>query len=213
MQDGQNIVDPATSAFQVDWQLDEAADTLITKGLIEPIIIVGIYNTPDRDLEYSEDSLGIAYMNFIIDSLKPFIDKNYRTLTAPENTASGGGSLGALTAFLLPWKYPNYFSKALCFSPAFKVQQYDVVNNVIEDEDQKRKIKIYINNGDGELDTQLQSGVDEMLDALKSKNYVEDKDFYYVKAKNTFHGERDWSKNIWRALIFLFGTEKGRELL
>ena len=213
MHDGQNIVDPATSSFQVDWQLDEAADTLIRNGLIEPIIIVGIYNTPDRNLEYSEFFLGIAYMSFIVDSLKPFIDRNYRTLTDPQNTASGGGSLGALTAFLLSWEYPNYFSKALCFSPAFKVQQYDVVNNVIEDEDQKRKIKIYINNGDGELDTQLQSGVDEMLDALKSKNYVEDKDFFYVKAKNTLHGERDWSKNIWRALIFLFGTEKGRELL
>ncbi|MDZ7624775.1 MAG: hypothetical protein U5J96_10080 [Ignavibacteriaceae bacterium] len=49
----------STSAFQVDWQIDEAADSLIRKELIEPIIIVGIYNTPDRNQEYSEDRPGL----------------------------------------------------------------------------------------------------------------------------------------------------------
>jgi len=46
MHDGQNIVDPSTSAFQVDWQLDETADSLIRQELIEPIIIVGIIIHP-----------------------------------------------------------------------------------------------------------------------------------------------------------------------
>ncbi len=78
MHDGQNIIDPRTSTFQVDWQIDETADSLIRQGLIEPIIIVGIYNTTDRNEEYSEATLGFAYMEFIIDSLKPFIDRNYQ---------------------------------------------------------------------------------------------------------------------------------------
>jgi len=70
MHDGQNIIDPSTSAFQVDWQIDEALDSLIKQDLIEPIIVVGIYNSIDRDNEYSEDELGYSYMNFIVDSLK-----------------------------------------------------------------------------------------------------------------------------------------------
>jgi hypothetical protein len=52
-----------------------------------------------------------------------------------------------------------------------------------------------------------------MLEVLINKGYVVGKDFYFNKDKNSQHGERDWSKSIWRALIFLFGTEKGKELL
>ena len=77
----------------------------------------------------------------------------------------------------------------------------------------KKNIKIFINNGDNELDSELQPGVDEMIIALSFQGYIEKKDFYFFKAKNSLHGERDWAKNIWRALIYLFGTEKGRALL
>jgi predicted alpha/beta superfamily hydrolase len=213
MHDGQNIVDPNTSTFKVDWQIDEAADSLIKAGLIEPIIIVGIYNTSDRDEEYSEESLGFAYMNFMVDSLKPFIDSNYRTLTSSENTASGGASLGGLIPFIMVWEYPEVFSKAICFSPAFKIEKYDFVDNVIAYQGKKKNIEVYINNGDNELDSQLQPGVDEMIEALIKEGYIEGKDFYDYKDKNAQHGERYWSKSIWRALIIFYGTEKGRNLL
>ena len=213
MHDGQNIVDPNTSLFQVDWQIDEAADTLIREGLIEPLIIVGIYNTSDRKEEYSEAPLGVAYMKFIVDSLKPFIDRNYRTLKGSENTANGGASLGGLIPIILTWEHPEVFSKAICFSPAFKIDQYNFVDNVIAYHGKKKNIEVYINNGNNELDSQLQTGVDEMLEALIKQGYIEGKDFYFFKDRNAQHGERDWAKSIWRALIFMFGTEKGKNLI
>jgi|WetSurMetagenome_2_1015567.scaffolds.fasta_scaffold46517_3 predicted alpha/beta superfamily hydrolase len=213
MHDGQNIVDPNTSTFQFDWQLDENADSLIRKRLIQPIIIVGIYNTSDRDFEYDEGTLGKAYMNFIIDSLKPFIDRNYRSLSDRENTANGGASLGGLISFILMWEHSDIFSKALCFSPAFKIDNYNFVDNITDYNGKKKNIKVFINNGDNELDSQLQPGVDEMLTALIHKGYQQGKEFYSYRAKNSQHGERDWAKYVWRSLIFLFGTEKGKELL
>jgi predicted alpha/beta superfamily hydrolase len=213
MHDGQNIVDPRTSAFQVDWQIDEAADSLIRKKLIEPIIIVGIYNTPDRNQEYSEDELGLLYMNFIVDSLKPFIDRNYRTKLERMNTANGGGSLAGLISFMLMWEYSNIFSKAICFSPAFKIDQYDFVDNVKSYEGNLKQFQLFIDNGDNELDSSLQPGVDEMLTVLKQQGYIEGNHFYFHKGKNSLHSERGWAKNIWRALIFIFGTEKGKSLL
>jgi predicted alpha/beta superfamily hydrolase len=213
MHDGQNIIDPETSAFQVDWQLDENADTLIKKSFVEPIIIVGIYNSTDRDYEYDEVTLGQAYMNFIVDSLKPFIDRNYRTKTDRENIANGGASLGGLISFILVWEHSDVFSKALCFSPAFKIDNYNFVDNVTDYNGKKKNIEVYINNGDNELDSTLQPGVDEMINALVNKGYIEGRDFYFYKAKNSLHGERDWAKNVWRGLIYLFGTKKGRDLL
>ena len=213
MHDGQNIIDPETSTFQFDWQLDENADTLIRYGYIEPIIIVGIYNTPDRDYEYDEVDRGQDYVNFIIDSLKPFIDNHYRTKQDRKNTANGGASLGGLISFILVWEHSDIFSKAFCFSPAFKIDNYDFVDNVISFKGKKKDIEVYINNGDNELDSQLQPGVDQMLNALIDQGYKKNRDFYFFKAKNSQHGERDWSINLWRSLIFLFGTEKGRMLL
>jgi len=213
MHDGQNIIDPSTSAFQVDWQIDEALDSLIKQDLIEPIIVVGIYNSIDRDNEYSEDELGYSYMNFIVDSLKPFIDRNYRTKPDRHNTANGGGSLGGLISLILVWEYSNIFSKSLCFSPAFKVDQYNFVDNVLAYSGEKKDIKLFIHNGDNELDTQLQNGVDEMLKALIKQGYKEKVDYLYQKSVNSQHSERGWARNISPALIYLFGNEKGKSLL
>ena len=213
MHDGQNLFDPGTSAFKIDWQLDETADSLIRKNLIEAIIIVGIYNTPDRRSEYSESDTGYAYMKFIVDSLKPFIDKNYRTLTDAENTATGGSSMGGLISFMLTWERPDVFSKAICMSPAFKVKRFDFVDNVSSYTAEKKRIKFYIDNGGDEIDSSLQSGIDEMLFNLKKKGFNEEDDIYWLKDENGVHGESAWAKRIWRALIFLFGTEDGKKLL
>lgn len=213
MHDGQNIVNPKTSAFKIDWQIDETADSLIRKGLIEPVIIVGIYNTSDRRSEYSENDTGYTYMKFSVDFLKPFIDKNYRTRTEREFTATGGSSMGGLISFMLQWEYPEIFSKAICLSPAFSIGRFNFVDNVETYEGEKKKIQFYIDNGGDELDSQLQPGVEDMLSALRKKGYKEKEDFYWFKDEKAPHNESAWAKRIWRALIYLFGTGKGRKLL
>jgi predicted alpha/beta superfamily hydrolase len=213
MHDGQNIFDPRTSAFKIDWQIDEAADSLIRKNLIEAIIIVGIYNTPDRRSEYSENDTGYAYMKFIVDSLKPFIDRNYRTIPDGENTANGGSSMGGLISFMLTWEYPEEFSKAICMSPAFKYKRFDFVENVSSYTGNKKPIKFYIDNGENETDSILQPGVNEMLLTLKEKGFNEDDDVYWFKDENALHSETAWAKRVWRALIFMFGTGKGKKIL
>ncbi|MDZ7624774.1 MAG: alpha/beta hydrolase-fold protein [Ignavibacteriaceae bacterium] len=152
-------------------------------------------------------------MKFIVDSLKPFIDRNYRTKPDRTNTANGGGSLGGLISFLLMWEYSNNFSKAISFSPAFKIDNYDCIDNVKSYEGKLKQFQLFIDNGDSELDSSLQPGVDEMLIVLKQQGYIEGDHFYFHKGKNSLHSERAWAKNIWRALIFIFGTEKGKSLL
>jgi len=213
MHDGQNLFDPRTSAFKIDWQLDETADSLIRKNLIESIIIVGIYNTPDRRSEYSENDTGYAYMKFIVDSLKTFIDKSYRTLPDAENTATGGSSMGGLVSFMLAWEQPDVFSKSICMSPAFKYKRFDFVDNVSSYSGKKKSIKFYIDNGGDEIDSTIQPGIDEMLLTLNEKGFNEGDDIYWIKDENAMHGESAWARRIWRALIFLFGTEEGKKLL
>ena len=213
MHDGQNIVDPLTSSFGVDWQIDEAADTLIRKNYIEPIIIVGIYNTPDRSSEYSENDTGYAYMEFVVSNLKPLIDRTYRTKSGREYTATGGSSLAGLISFMLAWYHSDIFSMAACISPALKISKYDIVTPVENYTDVRKKIKIYLDVGSIGLEDSLAIGVDEMISALKSQGFKGGEDLYWYKASNAEHSERFWVERIWRPLIFMFGNRSSIELL
>ena len=62
MHDGQNMFNPKTSYTKVDWQIDEAADSLIRKNEIPPMIIVGISNSAKRTAEYTPGNTNKIYM-------------------------------------------------------------------------------------------------------------------------------------------------------
>jgi predicted alpha/beta superfamily hydrolase len=204
MHDGQNIIDPATSSFGTDWQLDETADSLIRANAIESIIIVGIYNTSDRSDEYIPGEKGTAYMDFVVNTVKPFIDKQYRTKPGRKHTAIGGSSAGGIMAFMLAWEHPEVFSKAICMSPAFKIQHIDYVDDVLNYTGKKKKLYFYIDNGGIALEEKLQTGIDEMLQALKAKGYHEHKDFVWVKAPQAEHNEAAWARRMPGALKLIF---------
>src|SRR5262245_16249003 len=74
MQDGQNLFDPATAFAGVDWQVDETLTRLIQDHAVQEVIVVGIYNSPDRLQEYSASTIGLNYAKFMTEELKPFID-------------------------------------------------------------------------------------------------------------------------------------------
>jgi predicted alpha/beta superfamily hydrolase len=133
MHDGQNLFDEATTAFGEEWGIDECLDSLIAKGK-PACIVVGIDNgAATRMNEYNpyeftyKDSAssktflpqGDEYLQFLIKTLKPFIDKKYRTLSSKENTIIAGSSMGGLISYYAALKYPDVFGKAGVFSPAF----------------------------------------------------------------------------------------------
>lgn len=204
MHDGQNIVDPSTSFLGIDWQIDETADSLIRRGIIEPIIIVGLYNTSNRRKEYSENDTGYAYINFLIDDVKPLIDHKYRTKSDRQNTAVAGSSMGGLISFMIAWERPDVFSKAACLSPALKIRNYDYVDNVFEYKGEKKNLLLYVDNGSVGLEDSLQTGIDEMLLNLRQKGFIENKDYIWFKDYDAKHIENAWAKRSWRFLELFF---------
>ncbi|NOU60456.1 alpha/beta hydrolase-fold protein [Marinifilum caeruleilacunae] len=206
MQDGQNCFDPKTSSFGVDWQIDESCTDLIGRNTIEPLIVVGIYNTPNRSKEYVPGLDGDRYMELLTKKIKPFIDSNYRTYGDREHTAVGGSSAGGTISFMLLWEYPEIFSKAICMSPAFKIEDIDYVKVVRGDEDCKRDIRIYIDNGGIGLEKRLQTGIDEMLVELQKKGYVLDRDLFWQLDTTAQHNEKAWAKRMPQALKILFAA-------
>jgi enterochelin esterase-like enzyme len=205
--DGQNLFDPSTSSFGVDWQMDETADSLIKQGKIKEIIIVGIYNSSQRMKEYYTGDTGKTYMKFIVNELKPFIDKTYRTLPDRKNTTSMGSSAGGLVSFMLVWEYNKIFSKAACVSPSFFIRGLDYITPVLEYKGKRKDIMTYIDCGGVGLDSLLLDGAEKMLSALKEKGYKKGKDYTWFFDKTGEHNEQNWARRLWRPLEFFYGIK------
>jgi predicted alpha/beta superfamily hydrolase len=203
LQDGQNLFDPSTSFAGVDWQVDEIADSLIRQGKIEPFIIVGICNTVDRSKEYVPSALSQLYTNFILDSVKPFIDKTYKTISEKESTMAGGSSAGGTIAFILAWEYPEIFSGAICLSPAFLIDSINCIELVENYTGPKKPLTFYFDIGGIGLEKELQPGIEQMIVALTKQGFQINSDLFFVLDPNADHSEVSWAARM-PAIVKLF---------
>lgn len=125
MQDGQNLFNLYTS-FSGEWEIDETLNELYEEGIKVPIV-VGIDNGgANRIDEYSPwvnpshgGGQGNAYINFIAETLKPYIDSHYRTLKDKYSTGIMGSSMGGLISFYGVFERHDVFGKAGLFSPSY----------------------------------------------------------------------------------------------
>lgn len=123
MKDGQNLSDPAT-AFAGTWDLEATIDRLAWRGI--EAIIVGVHNAGrDRLAEYSpfpdpRHGGGEAdeYLEFLVDTLKPRIDRMFRTRRDRDSTAILGSSMGGLVSLYAYFRHPSVFGRAGVMSPS-----------------------------------------------------------------------------------------------
>jgi predicted alpha/beta superfamily hydrolase len=125
LHDGGNLFDPALSYSGATWRADQALGALSARGL--DAIAVGVPCSPTaRAEEYTpyphpESGGGRAdnYVDFLVEDLKPAVDRTLRTLTGPESTLVAGSSLGGVVSMHAWTRRPDVFGGAGVFSPAF----------------------------------------------------------------------------------------------
>ena len=127
LQDGQNLFDGRTSFVPGrTWQVREHADEAIKAAEVEPLVIVGVYNTGDRRLaEYTHErdwqmagGEAGAYGRMMIEELMPWIAGQYRVREERDQTGVGGSSLGGLVALYLGLRFARHFGKLAVLSPS-----------------------------------------------------------------------------------------------
>ncbi len=126
MTDGETLF--SDTAQTREWGVDEKLQRLFEKNSAAGLIVVGIYSSPFRDSEYfpwdyqlsAEDSLhageGAAYARFIVETVKPFIDRSYRTRPEASQTAIAGAEAGSVLALYAGFTYPRIFGLIGSFS-------------------------------------------------------------------------------------------------
>jgi predicted alpha/beta superfamily hydrolase len=208
MHDGQNLFEASTAFGGVEWQVDETADSLINSGQLDELIVVGVDNgganriyeyTPCCDPQYGGGGADV-YERFLLETVKPYIDQNFRTLTSNKNTAIMGSSLGGLVSFYIGRRHPEVFSKLAGLSSSFWWNNQALTQQV-EASTTKVAVNIYIDAGtssDGLTETT------RMRDALVADGYVQAKDLYYYVAQGASHNEASWAARLNLPLTYLF---------
>lgn len=219
MQDGQNLFDQAI-AYAGEWRVDETLESLAADGV--EAIVVGVANGGARRLEEynAYAGQGGAYLDFLVDTVKPLIDQRFHT--RPERGATGilGSSMGGLIALHAFFSRPLVFGRAGALSHwmwiAGRIDPGQVCGFVAGSE--YAPGRLYLDIGDREcVDASLtgQALAPERLvadtrrlrDALLAKGYAEGRDFKYLEIAGGGHGEGDWAARL--AAVFRFLLDAG----
>ncbi len=229
MHDGQNVFNPKTSYTGIDWGVDEVLDSLIKHGKIKKTIVVAPWNTEQKRFsEYMPEAPAEAtssaeikaslkqntgfdelysdeYLKFLVEELKPFIDKTYNASPKIEDTSVMGSSMGGLISLYAICKYPEVFGAAGCVSthwpiPVLGEAYMNTLPSTLPDPETH---KIYFDFGTETLDAQYepyQKRVDQMM---KDKGYIAGKNWITKKFKGAAHNEKSWNKRVHIPLEFL----------
>jgi predicted alpha/beta superfamily hydrolase len=217
LHDGQNLFDAATAFLNNSWGLGPSVDQAILQRLIQPLIIVGIYNAGvDRITEYTQlrDRSGqggqaMAYGKFIIRELKPLIDSRYRTQVNSASTGLGGSSLGGLVTLFLGLSNPQIFGKLIVMSPSVWWANRAIVREVRKRAHHRgQKMWLDIGTAEGQAAEVCLNDVRELCGALVAKGWSLGDDLCYLEDKGAEHNECAWGARMSRALHFLFPSAR-----
>lgn len=237
VQDGQNAFSsagPGVAYGWGNWELDIAADQLCRENRMREVILVTVDCTSSRYREYrgpvaanQENQKYEAYRDFLIHELKPGIDKEYRTLADPANSALIGSSMGGICSVAIAWERPDVFGQAASLSGAFQVENKYFLRHVLRRYSGPVKpLRIYLDSGDcdysggddglnetmavaaefkriGWNENNLHHFIDPRLTAeqLTPFHLPEDK---FREAQASQHNELYWRLRAWRPLCWMF---------
>jgi len=216
LQDGQNLFDPRTSFIPGrTWEVREHADAAIEAGEVEPLIIVGIYNTGDRRLaEYTHERdwrMGGGEANeyglLLTRELLPWIADRYRVRTDRESTGLGGSSLGGLVSLYLGLRYATWFGKLAVLSPSVWWSHKSILGYLNERAPEIwDRPRLWLDIGDHEGRRAVHD-VEHLNRRLKANHWLPGKSLHFEKIHGGTHDEPSWALRVRPMLKFLFPAQ------
>ena len=208
MQDGQNLFEVATS-FSGEWQIDETLNSLFNQGNYGAIV-VGIDNGGSERLnEYSPwnnpsygGGQGDLYAQFVAETLKPYIDLNYRTKAEAQYNALVGSSMGALISSYIGAKYPNIFQKVGNFSSAYWFAKPQLLNYINTNSQNYSNSRMYFVAGTNE-DATMVPDCNDVKNAFQNKQLAISNTQTKYDSYGT-HSEGYWRGEFAAAYLWLF---------
>jgi alpha-amylase len=227
MHDGQNLFDPAISYGGSSWEVDRALCHLIQAGKTKGAIVVGIWNTglgrmydymPQKAIVGSEVRLyaggpvisaspvrSDAYLKYLVEELKPAVDRAYRTQPERAHTIVMGSSMGGLISAYAMSEYPNVFGGAGCVSTHWPAADGGVIDYVAKHLTPPGTNRWYFDFGTATLDALYEPYQQRMDEVMRRAGYTEGRDWLTKKFPGAEHSEKSWRTRVEIPLLFLLG--------
>ena len=211
LHDGQNVFDTSTSFAGAEWGVDETAERLVHAGRVKPLVIVAINHAgalradefaPTRDAHRHAGGHANHYARFLVDELKPYIDRTFRTQPDAASTAVGGSSLGGLVTLHIGLEHPGVFGALAVLSPSIWWDRRAVLTRV-EGLPARLPWRIWLDVGTGEgRDTVRNARA--LRGVLQEKGWEPGADLHYLEVHDAPHSETAWAERVGPLLEFLF---------
>jgi predicted alpha/beta superfamily hydrolase len=211
MHDGQNLFDANTAFGGNEWGVDEVMLDYIAGahcGQLNEAIVVGIYNTSERMSEYTpfpdpkhSGGNGDNYVKFIVEELKPMIDKQFRTRPDRQNTFIGGSSLGGLISLYAGISHPQTFGGIIAMSPSIWWANGAIIDWLLEHNIAGYQGKIWVDMGTREGEEAI--GFTRKLAGEIAKKAPELKSLRYREFSGATHSEKSWHQRLHLPLRYL----------
>lgn len=224
MHDGQNIFEAGTAFGGSSWEVRQAVERLISAGKIRGAIVVGVWNTKKRFEEYMPQKAvsgadvthyagkpkvsaanlrSDAYLRFLVEEVKPFVDSAYRTESEAAHTFVMGSSMGGLISAYALVEYPNVFGGAGCVSTHWPAGDGCVIDYVAQHLPTPGTHKLYFDHGTATLDAQYEPYQVRMDAVMKAAGYTAGRDWITRKFEGAEHSEKSWRERVEVPLRFL----------
>ncbi|MBL8899364.1 MAG: alpha/beta hydrolase [Planctomycetes bacterium] len=197
MQDGKNLFFPEEAFLGSEWNVDEVLQLLDAANAVDRAIVVGIHSG-DRLREYTKPGYEL-YARSVVEEVKPVVDRRYRTLETPADTAVCGSSLGGVVSFYMAWQYPQVFGYAVCMSSTFGAHD-DLIERVLAEP--RCPAKFYLDSGWPGDNYEVTLA---MALALSERGYRAREDFLHLVFPLEEHRENDWGQRLHLPLQLALG--------
>jgi predicted alpha/beta superfamily hydrolase len=207
LQDAQNLFNE--HAPFGNWAIDQKLSILTEMGMGDLIIIAIEHGDKDRIKEYSPFDTeqfgpgeGALYAKFIVETLKPYVDKKFRSLPHRIHTGIGGSSMGGLISVYTAINYPATFSKWMIFSPSFWLSSE--IFKEARSFDNNEPSFVYLYGGRKEsalMEEQLKSFTQILASKALNNRYIYYKLSLHATAK---HNEAYWGAEFPKAVKWLY---------
>jgi predicted alpha/beta superfamily hydrolase len=216
MQDGQNLFDEWTSFIPGrTWQLREHADEGIQASEVEPLMIVGVYNTGDRRVaEYTHQRDGqlgggeaVNYGRMMTEELMPWIAGRYRVSREREQNGVGGSSLGGLVSLYLGLRHPERFGKLAVLSPSVWWNQKSILGYLDKRAQEIReRPRLWLDVGDQEGHNTIENA-EQLNRRLVATGWKTGETLHFERVAGGTHDEASWARRVRPMLSFLFPAQ------
>jgi len=211
MHDGQNLFNDSTSFGGVSWRCQDTVNLLVVEGKMDEIIIVGIDNTINRtaELTYSIDpnekdgGSGILYLDFIEQTVLPFVQVAFRVSSNANKRGILGSSLGGLISCYAGWTR-NTFTKVGCMSSSFWWNSEDFNNIIMAKPAASESVTFYLDSGDQGPDNDDETQTITVRQHMEQYGWKIEQNLFYFLDEGGQHNEKFWRDRLWIPMSDLF---------